>query len=296
MLREKAVVLIDGPALVHRWYHRWEYTTTKFGKAIDLKEFAVKNTRYLLATAHSFDPSHLSNRLLSPQLEYAHTPKHNKLMLFFDQGDGGRKELFPDYKKKRAEKKDLKSLRMIEKIAKKVFLNEPKETTLIVPDFHPSLQTLNAEADDMIATIALRNQKLKIPTVVMSHDFDLYQLIDDHRKSYNFDIRSRHLIHEKTVVERCGVHPKLIRDYKALAGDAADNIPGVKGIGKVGAAKLLKKYGDLEGVLTRGPQREKGSMATKIANGAESAFLSRQLVDFRMCPKLLKAAEKFLSS
>lgn len=296
MLREKSIVLIDGPAIVHRWYHRWEFTATKYGKAIDLKEFAVKNARYLLATAHCFDPSHLSNRLLSPQLEYAHTPKHNKIMLFFDQGDGGRRDLYPEYKKHRVEKKDKKALRMMEKIAKKVFLNEPEGTTLVVPDFHSSLQTLNAEADDMIATIALRNQKLKIPTVVMSHDFDLYQLIDDHRKSYHFDIRTRHLIHEKTVIDRCGVHPKLIRDFKALAGDNSDNIPGVRGIGKVGAIKLLKKYGDLEGVLSRGPQKEKGSLANKIAQGGESALLSRQLIDFRMCPKLLKAAEKFLSS
>lgn len=288
-------MLVDGPAVVHRWFHRWELTTTKYGKAIDLKEFAVKNARYLLATAHSFDPSHLANRLLSPQLEYTHTPKHNKVMLFFDQGDGGRKALFPEYKQKRFDK-DMKSVRMMASIAKKVFSNEPAGTTLVVPDFHDSLKTLNAEADDMIATIALRNQKLKIPTVVVSHDHDLYQLIDDHRKSYNFDIRSRHLIHEKTVIDRCGVHPKLIRDFKALAGDASDNIPGVRGIGKISAPKLLKKYGDLEGVLSRGPKKEQGALATKLANGAESAILSRQLVDFRMCPKLLKAAEKFLTA
>lgn len=296
MLRDKAIVLIDGPAIVHRWYHSWEYAATKYGKTLDLKEFSVKNSRYLLATAHAFDPSHLGNRLLSPQLEYNHTPKHNKVMLFFDQGDGGRREIYPDYKKSRVEHKDLKSLRKMERIAKKVFENEPEGTTLVIPDFHPSLQTLNAEADDMIATIALRNQKLKVPTVVMSHDFDLYQLIDDHHKSYHFDIRTRHLIHEKTVVDRCGVHPKLIRDFKALAGDASDCIPGVKGIGKVNACKLLKKYGDLEGVLSRGSQKEKGSLAKKIANGGENALLSRQLIDFRMCPGLLKAAEKFLSA
>lgn len=296
MLREKAIVLIDGPAIVHRWYHRWSYFQLKNAKTMDLKEFAVKNARYLLATAHSFDPSHLASRLLSPQLQFNRTPKHNKVMLFFDQGDGGRKDIFPDYKKHRVEKKDVHSLRMMEKVAKKVFLHEPEGTTLVVPDFHSSLKTLNAEADDMIATIALRNQKLKVPTVVMSHDFDLYQLIDDYRRSYHYDIRKKHLVHEKTVMEKCGVHPKLIRDFKALAGDASDNIPGIKGIGKIGASRLLKKYGSLESVLSQGVNKEKDVMAKKIEKGVDNALLSRQLIDFRMCPKLLKAAEKFLSS
>lgn len=296
MLREKSIVLIDGPAVVHRWFHRWEISTTKHGRKMDIKEYSVRNARYLLATAHSFDPSHLSNRLLSPQLEYFHTPKHNKIMLFFDQGDGGRKSIFPQYKHKRLEKTDPKSIKLMEKIAKKVFESEPKGTTLVVPDFHSSLRTLNAEADDMIATIALRNQKMKIPTVVMSHDFDLYQLIDENRRSYNFDIRSKHLITEKAVLERCGVPPKLVRDYKALAGDASDSIPGIKGIGKVSAVKLLKKYGDLEGVLARGAQKEPGALGAKLMDGLDAALLSRQLVDFRMCPKLLKAAESFLSS
>lgn len=293
-IREKAVVLIDGPALVHRWFHRWSYTTKRHGSEIDPKRFAIKNARFTIATAHSFDPSHLAQHLLSPQVEYAHTPKHNKIIVCFDQGDGGRREIYAEYKQNRAEIKRAPELLMMEKVAKKVFLEEPKNTLLLVPDFDSRLSTVNAEADDMIATIVLHNQKVKLPTVVMSHDYDLYQLIDDVNKSYHYDIRTKHLVSEKAVIERVGVHPKLIRDYKALAGDSSDNIPGVKGIGKIRACQLLKKYGDLEGVLSKGPKKQTGHLRDLLVAGADQAHTSRQLVDFRMCPKVLKAAEPFL--
>lgn len=292
--REKAVVLIDGPALVHRWYHRWSYTTERHGNAIDPKRFAIKNARFSIATAHSFDPSHLASQLLSPQLEYAHTPKHNKIVVCFDQGDGGRREIYKDYKLNRQDVKRTTELLTMEKVAKRVFEEEPKETLLIVPDCDARLKTVNAEADDMIATVALYNQQLKIPTIVMSHDYDLYQLIDDVNKSYHFDIRTKHLVTEKGVLERVGVHPKLIRDYKSLAGDSSDNIPGVRGIGKIRAQKLLKKYGDLDGILSKGLKHETGHVGEVLRDGAKSALISRQLVDFRMCPKILTAYQSFV--
>lgn len=148
----------------------------------------------------------------------------------------------------------------------------------------------------MIATIALYNQHKKIPTVVMTHDYDLYQLVDHSCKSYHFDLRTKHLVSQRAVMERIGVHPKLVRDYKALAGDASDNIPGIKGIGKIRAQQLLKKYGDLEGVLSRGVKNQSGKLGELLREGAESALLSRQLVDFRMCPKLIKTCETFFKA
>lgn len=293
-IRERAVVLIDGPAVIHRWYHRWDFSVKKAGAKVDPKVFAIRNARYLLAQAHSFDPSHLAQHLLSPQVEYAHTPKHNKIIICFDNGDGGRRQMYPKYKENRLSIKREPELLMIEKVAKKVFQEEPSNTVLIVPDFDPRLKTINAEADDMIATIALRNQSLKVPTVVMSHDYDLFQLIDESNKCYNYDIRTKNLVSERSVIERVGVHPRLIRDFKALSGDTSDNIPGIKGIGKVRATKLLKKYGDLDGVLSRGTKQETGNVGEILRKGAKDAHISRQLVDFRMCPKLLKAVEPFL--
>ncbi|KAK7196748.1 mitochondrial structure specific endonuclease I (SSE-1) [Novymonas esmeraldas] len=291
--REKAVVLIDGPAVVHRWYHRWSYSRERYGKEIDLKQFAIKNARYMIATAHSFDPAHMAQHLLSPQTEYAHTPKHNRVVVCFDQGDGGRRLLYSAYKANRLDKVVTPEFRLLERVAKKVFGDEPRDSLLIVPDCDTRLASLNAEADDMIATIALFNQQSKVPTVVMSHDYDLYQLVDEARRSFHYDIRTKHLVSERGVLERVGVHPKLVRDFKSLAGDSSDNIPGVSGIGKVRARNLLKKYGNLDSVLSRGAKGESGHLSEVLTKGAESALISRQLVDFRMCPKLLKVYESF---
>ncbi|CCW70384.1 unnamed protein product [Phytomonas sp. Hart1] len=293
-LRGRVAVLIDGPAVVHRWYHRWNCTREKNGTDLDPKTFAIKNARYIIATAHSFDPAHLSQHLLSPQIDYTRTPKLNKIIVFFDNGDGGRREVYADYKKNRIDIKRTSELLLIEKVMKKVFQEEPSGTTLVLPGAEAELKVVNAEADDMIASVAFQHHKLKIPTVVMSHDYDLYQLIDEANKSYHYDIRTKHLISEKCVVNRIGVPPKLVRDFKAIAGDISDNIPGIKGIGKVRARQLLGKYGDLQGVLLKGVMNQKGHLKELLENGAKEALLSKQLVDFRMCPKISKACEKFM--
>ncbi|CBH14945.1 mitochondrial structure specific endonuclease I (SSE-1), putative [Trypanosoma equiperdum] len=291
-VRERAVVLIDGPALIHRWYYRWLYTNRN--NPVDVKRFAITNARHTIAIAHSFDPSHLMQHLLSPQVEYTHTPKHNKLIICFDQGDGGRREIYPKYKLNREGREVGEELGVIQKVATKVFLGEPKNTLLIVPHFDSKLKNVNAEADDMISTLAQHTQRIRIPTVIMSHDHDLYQLIDEASRCYYYDIRTKHLISEKGVIERLGVHPKLVRDYKCLAGDPSDNIPGVKGIGKTRALQLLKKYGDLEGVLTKGTKKQGGVVGDLLRAGVEGAELSRKLVELRDCPSVLRVCEFFL--
>ncbi|KAG8346705.1 5' 3' exonuclease N terminal resolvase like domain [Trypanosoma vivax] len=290
--RQRAVVLIDGPALVHRWYHRWVYTNKV--APIDVQNFTIRNTRHAIAMAHSFDPAHLVNHLLSPQLEYAHTPKCNKLIVCFDQGDGGRREIYPMYKENRQFREYGPELGIIYKLTISVFQNEPKHSLIVIPDLEPRLKTLNAEADDIIFTLSEHNQRLKTPTVIMSHDYDLYQLVDEANRCYYYDIRTKHLVSEKGVIERLGVHPKLVRDFKCLAGDPADNIPGVKGIGKVRALELLKKYGDLEGVLTKGASKQAGHVGKLLRKGIEDAQLSLKLVQLRKCPGVLKVCEPFM--
>ncbi|KAG5505828.1 hypothetical protein JKF63_05164 [Porcisia hertigi] len=294
--REKAVVLIDGPAVVHRWYHRWSYTKERYGAPVDVKQFAFKNARFLIAVAHSFDPAHMAQHLLSPQTEYVHTPKRNRVIVCFDHGDGGRRQIYADYKANRLQKTVTPEFLLMERMAKKVFADEPRGSLLLVPDCDARLAKLNAEADDMIATLAFFNQQCRRPTVVMSHDYDLYQLVDESKKSYHYDIRTKHLVSERGVIERVGVHPKLVRDFKSLAGDSSDNIPGVDGIGKMRACNLLKKYGDLDGVLFKGVKSETGRLGELLNEGVKMAQLSRQLVDFRMCPKVIKVCESFMEN
>jgi DNA polymerase I len=104
------------------------------------------------------------------------------------------------------------------------------------------------EADDlMAAAVRVENG----PCLLITSDKDAYQLVTDEVMVLNprRGVREMDRIGPAQVVEKLGVLPEQIPDYKALAGDASDRIPGARGIGPKSAANLLLKYGDLEGVL-----------------------------------------------
>ena len=103
------------------------------------------------------------------------------------------------------------------------------------------------EADDMIATVTHLAQEMNYHVRVVSHDKDLYQLIDDDRVTI-IDAIKHKSVNEKACYDKYGVTPKQFIDYQSILGDSADNVPGVKGIGKVGAEKLLKEYGTLDNI------------------------------------------------
>ncbi|MCO4846130.1 MAG: DNA polymerase I, partial [Sulfurovum sp.] len=94
------------------------------------------------------------------------------------------------------------------------------------------------EADDVITTVTkfAREQGLKVR--IVSHDKDLYQMIDD-GVVVMYDSVKKQEVDEQACVDKFGVYPKDFINFQAILGDSSDNIPGVKGIGKVGAAKLI---------------------------------------------------------
>ena len=115
----------------------------------------------------------------------------------------------------------------------------------------PVLEHAGWEADDIIASLAHEATKDGIHTVMFTGDKDLLQLITDDvsalrpaRKGESF----YRPMGKTEVKEEFGVSVEQIIDYLALIGDSSDNIPGVRGIGPKGAAKLLEEYTTLEGV------------------------------------------------
>jgi DNA polymerase-1 len=145
---------------------------------------------------------------------------------------------------------------------------------------YKSLMQSGYEADDMIASV-VRHARAQGHTVrVVSHDKDLYQLIEDDVVVL-VDAISKKVMNERHCDEKYGVHPKQFIDYQALIGDTADNVPGVKGIGKVTAQKLLTQFGTLDEMYTRldevTPPRIKGLLETY----RDDAFRSRELVSLR---------------
>ena len=135
------------------------------------------------------------------------------------------------------------------------------------------------EADDMIASVVKYAKKEGYNVRVVSHDKDLYQLIDD-GKVVIVDAIKRKVVDEKACIEKYGVMPKQFIDYQSILGDSADNVPGVKGIGKVGAQKLLAEYGSLDNIYAN-IENIKGATQKKLIASKDDAYMSKQFVTLR---------------
>src|SRR5438105_14334749 len=107
------------------------------------------------------------------------------------------------------------------------------------------------EADDFMAAAAIAETARGGHSLLLTTDRDAYQLVSDSVTvlAPRSGVRDLMRIGPQQVVERLGVLPEQVPDYKALAGDASDNIPGAKGIGPKAAASFLLKYGKLEAIL-----------------------------------------------
>ncbi|MCG3675630.1 DNA polymerase I [Aliarcobacter butzleri] len=134
------------------------------------------------------------------------------------------------------------------------------------------------EADDMVASIANDAKQKGLEVRIVSHDKDLYQLIDDANSVYLFDPTKKVIINEEKCIEKYGVKPSQFTDYQSLLGDTADNIPGVKGVGAKTAESLIKEFGTLENIYANIDNIEKKRTKELLIEGKENAILSKKLV------------------
>ncbi|WP_368030550.1 DNA polymerase I [Arcobacter sp. s6] len=149
------------------------------------------------------------------------------------------------------------------------------------------------EADDIVASIA-HDAKLKgLEVRIVSHDKDLYQLIEDDT-IYLFDPTKRVVINEAKCLEKYGVHPSQFTDYQSLLGDSADNIPGVKGIGAKTAEALIQQFGTLENIYANLENIEKKRWKTLLEESRDMAFLSKQLVTLSKDCHIIDDLDNFL--
>lgn len=133
------------------------------------------------------------------------------------------------------------------------------------------------EADDVIATVTKFAKEKGIKVRIVSHDKDLYQLIDD-GIVVMYDSVKRKEVDEEACVEKFGVNPKDFINFQALLGDSSDNVPGVKGIGQKGASKLINEYHTLESIYVDIENCGTPRLQKLLLEGKENAFLSRELV------------------
>ena len=132
------------------------------------------------------------------------------------------------------------------------------------------------EADDIIASTVKFAKKYDMKVRIVTHDKDLYQLIDDGRVVI-YDPMKKREIDEAGCREKFGISPNQVRDYLALVGDSADNIPGVRGIGPKGAKTLLDQFNSLEGIYENIDRVSNPRNQNLLREGRESAFISKSL-------------------
>lgn len=140
----------------------------------------------------------------------------------------------------------------------------------------PAIDSAGFEADDIIATYARDAEEQGYVVTIVSSDKDLMQLVGD--KITMFDSMKNRHIGPDEVFEKFGVGPEKVIEIQALAGDSADNVPGVPGIGVKTAAQLITEYGDLDSLLARAGEIKQPKRREKLLENADLARISRELV------------------
>ncbi len=143
----------------------------------------------------------------------------------------------------------------------------------------PSIELLNYEADDLIATYTKQITDAGAKVTVISSDKDLMQLVSDKIRLY--DPMKSKVIGEKEVFEKFGVKPNQVIDVQSLAGDSSDNIPGVPGIGIKTAAELINKYKNLDTLLKKASEIPQNKRRETLLENKDKALLSRKLVTLK---------------
>ncbi len=144
----------------------------------------------------------------------------------------------------------------------------------------PILELAGFEADDVIGTVATKAARDGRRVIILTGDKDAFQLVGDEGSLIEILMPGKTglaCFKKKEVFEKMGVWPDQIIDYKALCGDASDNIPGVKGIGPVTAVKLLTEHKTLEGIYEKLDEIAQQAVKKKLIEGREIAFASQRL-------------------
>ena len=156
----------------------------------------------------------------------------------------------------------------------------------------PSVELINYEADDLIATYKAQAKKEKIKVTIVSSDKDLMQLVD--KDTFMLDTMKDRLIGIDQVKEKFGVPPEKVIDVQSLAGDSVDNIPGVPGIGIKTAAELINKFGSLNKLLEKAETIKQPKRRQTLLDNKDNALISRELVTLKQDVALKDRIDDFI--
>ncbi len=243
----KKVILVDGNNLLFRSY----YATAYQGNFMKNKNGFPTNALYGFVN--------MIHKIINDE-----NPEY--MLVAFDKGKTFRHEKYKDYKAGRIKMPD--ELKAQFPIAKEIL------AYLGIKWFEID----NYEADDIIGTLAKKiDDENDYKGLIVSSDKDLLQLISNKVIMKLLKSKDYVMMSKETFYDQYKLTPDKVIDIKALQGDSSDNIEGVKGIGEKTALKLLQEYGSLEGIYDN-IAYIKGAVATKLINGKDKAFESKDLV------------------
>lgn len=139
------------------------------------------------------------------------------------------------------------------------------------------------EADDVIGTIAAGANADDVDVLLVTPDKDFMQLVHDHIKMMKPDNKDGgfNIIDREGVMEYFGVYPEQVIDVLAIIGDASDNVPGVPGIGKKGAPKLVQKFGSLDEAIAKADTITAKRQREGLQNYADQAMHAKRMVTIK---------------
>ena len=243
--------LIDGHALIFKMYYAFLGRPMINGKGVDTS-ILFGFTKYLLEMISREKPTHLA-------------------VSFDPPGGTFRNQMYPEYKANRGETPQLviDALEPLTAICKALRI-----PVLMIPGF---------EADDVIGSMAKRSAREGFEVFMVTPDKDYGQLVEDHIIQYRpgKNGSDNELLGPAEVCAKWNIsNPSQVIDILAICGDSSDNVPGVSGVGPVGAAKLLAKYGDVDGIYAHLDELTPRQKA-QFEAAADHIALSRELVTIK---------------
>jgi DNA polymerase-1 len=265
-MSQKRLYLLDAYALIFRGYFAF-----------------IKNPRI---NSKGMDTSAIMG-FMNALMDVIKREKPDHLAVAFDKGGSTyRYEMYQEYKAHRDETPEA------------IKIAVPYIQELLKAMHIPIIEVAGFEADDLIGTIAKQAEKKDFQVFMVTPDKDFAQLVSENifmykpaRMGNGIEIWGIPEVLARFEIER----PEQVIDFLGMMGDAADNIPGLPGVGEVTAKKLLKEFGSMENLLANTDQL-KGAMKEKIEANAEKGILSKKLATILLdCPVQFNESDYELS-
>lgn len=241
MDESKILYLIDGTAYIHRAYHAIRGLASSDGQPTNA---VFGFTRMLIKLMEDRAPAYIA--------------------MFFDaKGPTFRHEMYSEYKANRPP------------MSEDLVIQLPHIKAVTKAYNLPILEMSGYEADDLIGTVATKAEAEGFSVVMVTGDKDFKQLVTD--RICIWDPMKDETLDRDSIREKDGILPEQHLEVLGLAGDSADNIPGVPGVGPKTAVRLVQQFGNMETLYQEIEKVSQKKLKEKLTEFRDQAFMSRRL-------------------